>query len=85
MTALLSMKYSHAEPSLIDMVVNLLERSDDSAQAGHLLGNTPRPLPLPAVNHSKPEASHISDAGIRDSINTSQHFSFEDLLATSPI
>jgi hypothetical protein len=76
-TTLLSMRYSHAEPSLIDMVVNLLERSDE-AWVAQFLGNTLQA----AVNNSKPEATHISAAVMRDSTNTSQHVtSFEDLLA----
>jgi hypothetical protein len=78
--ALLSTRYSHAEPSLINMVVNLLERSDE-APTGQPRENIPS-----VVNHSKPEATHISDAGIGDSANTSQPFiSFEDLLAMSPM
>jgi hypothetical protein len=96
---LLSARYSHAEPSVIDIVVDLLERSDVKHQTGQsleewveeFLENTP----LPTVIQNPSEAIHVSEVAILDSTDASQYLSpsadspkvesFEELLAASPV
>jgi hypothetical protein len=81
----------------MDMVVDLLERSDVNHQTleewvEQFLGNT-----LPTVVQNPSEATHVSEVAILDSTDASQYLShsvsadspkvewLEDLLAPSPL